>query len=336
MKALFLKEAKKFEFQDISLENSEEKITIKVKALGICGSEISAYKGVFPLGIFPRTLGHELAGEVVYAPENAKGVVEGDHVVLEPYVYCGKCYPCSVGKTNACENLEVIGVHRNGGYMEYYAHDKDLVHKIPKDMPFEYGAMVEPLTISLHGVHRANVKAGESVVITGAGAIGILAAQYVKYLGAVPIVIDPLDKRLELCKGLGIDHIINPSRQNAVDEIREMTGGRMAEALVEASGAVSAIKSAIDYVAYTGKVSLVGYSHGEIPLPTFMFTKKELDVNGSRNSANEFPLAIDLIDKGAIDVKAMITNLIDFEEMPAYFEKITNTPSEFIKVIAKL
>lgn len=336
MKALFLEKAKEFRMVDISRPDEKGKVVIKVKAAGICGSELSAYKGIFPMGIYPRTLGHEVGGEVVSAPANDRDIKAGDRVALDPFKYCGTCYPCSKGRTNCCENLKVISVHENGAYMEYYSHDIHLVHKAPDTMPWEHIAMIEPLTIAIHGVHRAEVEEGEHVVVTGAGPIGLLVAQFVLCKGGIPIVIDIMDKRLDIARYLGITYTFNPAAQDVVKEISNITRGRMAEVVVEASGAPAAVKSSLDYVANAGRISLVGYSNAEVPLPTFMFTKKELDVRGSRNSAREFPLAIQLIHEGAVKVESLITNVIEFEQLPEYYKLITENPNDFLKVIAKL
>ena len=336
MKALVIEKPGQFSFKEVNREENKDKIEFKVKGIGICGSEISAYKGTFPLGDFPRSLGHEIGGEVVYAPENAKGIKAGDRVTVEPYRYCGKCYPCSQGKTNCCEDLKVIGVHQNGAHSEYYSHDVELVHKVPDSMPFHHIALVETLTISIHGAHRARVKEGEFVVVTGAGAIGLLAAQFVNHLGATAIVIDPLGTRLDIAKTVGIKHCINPMEEDAIARISEITNGRMAEAGIECAGAKPAIRSMIDYVANTGRISLVGYPGDDTPLPTFLFTKKELDVLGSRNSVGEFPLAIELIANGSIKVEELISEKISFDQMPEYFEKIMKNPSDYMKVVAEL
>ncbi|MCG8531421.1 MAG: alcohol dehydrogenase catalytic domain-containing protein, partial [Desulfovibrionales bacterium] len=160
MKAWILEEPRKFKAVEMEMPKFEDKVVIKVKAIGICGSELSAYKGIFPIGTYPRTLGHEIAGEVIHTPENNKNIKVGDKVALDPYLYCGKCYPCSQGKTNCCENIQVISAHCNGAHMEYFAHDINWVHKAPEHLEWIEIAMIEALSISVHGVHRAKVKKG--------------------------------------------------------------------------------------------------------------------------------------------------------------------------------
>ena len=188
---------------------------IRVRSAGICGSDIGAYRGTNPLVSYPRIIGHEIAGEIISlppeAPENLK---VGDRVVVDPYLYCGHCYPCSIGRTNCCTDLKVLGVHVDGGMAEYFAHPADMLWKIPEDMPWELAPISEPLTIALHGIHRGGLKAGEHVAIIGAGPIGVLAAMAAIAYGATPIMIDVVDERLEFAKKQGVRYTINSVKEN--------------------------------------------------------------------------------------------------------------------------
>ncbi len=337
MKAVLLKEPGKIEIAEIpqSSRKSDE-VLIRVRSLGICGSDIGAYMGTNPLVTYPRIIGHEVAGEVLEAPEGDSTLSAGDHVVLEPYVYCGKCYPCMNSRTNCCENLTVLGVHIDGAMSEYFSHPRHLVHKVDGDIPWNLLAMVEPLTISLHAVRRSRVKKGEHVAITGSGPIGLLAAQYALSLGAVPIMVDPVEERLLFAQKLGVKHVVNPVQTDAVEEIRAITGGRMSEVVVEASGNAAAIRSSIDYVSYAGRIALVGWPKSETSLPTALFTKKELDIVGSRNSFHAFPESISLISEHKVDVEAVISKTISFGEVPAFVKNIADNPGNYLKVIALL
>jgi 2-desacetyl-2-hydroxyethyl bacteriochlorophyllide A dehydrogenase len=317
-------------------EKKTGEVMIKVRGMGICGSDIAAYKGINPLVTYPRIIGHEIAGEVLEVPQGETTLMLGDRVVIEPYVYCGKCYPCMNKRTNCCENLTVRGVHVDGGMAEFCFHPHHLVHKVPAGVSWERLAMVEPLTISVHAVKRARLARGEHLAVTGAGPIGLLAAQYALVIGAIPIVIDPIDERLSFARSLGIPFGINPVGENAVDRIREITGGRMAEAVVEASGSDAAIRSSIAYVAYAGRIALVGWPKGDVLLPTAMFTKKELDVMGSRNSSHAFAESIDLVAGDKIDVASLVTRTVSFEEAPAAVREIAAYPEKFMKVVALL
>jgi 2-desacetyl-2-hydroxyethyl bacteriochlorophyllide A dehydrogenase len=337
MKAILLNAPKDISIKEVSdPERKENEVLIKVHGMGICGSDIAAYKGINPLVTYPRIIGHEIAGEVLEAPRGETEIRPGDRVVIEPCVYCGKCYPCMNKRTNCCENLNVRGVHIDGGMSEFCFHPRHLVHKVPVNVSWKHLAMVEPLTISVHAVKRARLAKGEHLVVTGSGPIGLLAAQYALVIGAVPIMVDPIDERLAFARSLGIPHGINPVRDSAVERIKEITGGRMAEAVIEASGSDAAIRSSIDYVAYSGRISLAGWPKGEVSLMTAMFTKKELDVMGSRNSLRDFPESIDLIAGNKIDVASLVTRTVSFEEIPAAVKEIAAYPEKFMKVVALL
>ena len=335
MKAIVINAPKDISIKEVSNpERKENEVIIKVHGMGICGSDIAAYKGINPLVTYPRIIGHEIAGEVLEVPRGETEIMPGDRVVIEPCVYCGNCYPCMNKRTNCCENLAVRGVHIDGGMSEFCFHPRHLLHQVPADVSWKHLAMVEPLTISVHAVKRARLAKGEHLVVTGSGPIGLLAAQYALVIGAVPIIVDPIDERLAFARLLGIPYGINPVKESAVERIKEITGGRMAEAVIEASGSDAAIRSSIDYVAYSGRIALVGWPKGEVSLMTAMFTKKELDVMGSRNSLRDFPESIDLIAGNKIDVGSLVTRTVSFEEVPAVVKEMAAYPEKFMKVVA--
>ena len=333
MKAVCLKQPGEISLADISMPvRGKDQILVKVRSAGICGSDIGAYKGVNPLITYPRIIGHEIAGEVIAVPDDETVLMSGDRVVLEPYVYCGKCYPCSIGHTNCCENLTVLGVHIDGGMAEYIAHPRHLVHKAPNNIPWELLPLAEPLVISMHAVHQPRLVSGEHVVITGCGQIGLLCALYALIVGAIPIIVDPVRERLARAQGLGVPHVIDPVGEDSVARIREITNGRMAEVVIEASGDARAVRNSVDYVSYAGRISLVGYSKSDIPMPTALFTKKELTIVGSRNSVGMFPESLRLISEGKVDVSALLTRTVTMDEAPATVVDIAEHPDRYLKV----
>jgi L-gulonate 5-dehydrogenase len=333
MKAVRLKGPGEIFLADIpAASRGKDQILVKVRSAGICGSDIGAYKGVNPLVSYPRIIGHEIAGEVVEVPDDETGLVPGDRVVLEPYIYCGDCYPCSIGHTNCCENLTVLGVHIDGGMAEYISHPRHLVHKAPTTIPWELLPLAEPLVIAMHAVKQPKLQAGEHVVITGCGQIGLLCALYALIVGAIPVVVDPVKERLVRAKSLGVPFVIDPSSEDSVALIREITHGRMAEVVIEASGDARAVRNSIDYVAYAGRISFVGYSKADTPMPTSLFTKKELTIVGSRNSVGMFPESLRLIAQGKVDVSALLTRTVAIEETPATVADIAEHPDRYLKV----
>ena len=311
----------------------ENEALIKVRSAGICGSDIGAFRGTNGLVTYPRIIGHEVAGEILSIPEhNKKGLKAGDHVIVDPYLYCGSCYPCSIGRTNCCTDLKVLGVHAEGGMSEYFVHPADMLWKLPKDMPWELAPIAEPLTIALHGIHRGGLKAGEHVAIIGAGPIGILAAMAAIAYGAHPIMIDLVDERLEAARKLGVRYTVNSGREDTAAKVSEYTGGRMAELVMECSGANPAVRSALDLVSNAGRITLTGWPKKETPLPTDVITKKEVDIRGARTSANEFEEAIDLIHTGKVDARKILTKVVTIKEAPGTIIVIEKNPGDYMKV----
>ena len=305
---------------------------IKIKAAGICGSDIGAFRGTNPLVSYPRVIGHELAGEIVEIGENPKNLKVGDCVVVDPYLYCGHCYPCSINRTNCCESLNVLGVHVDGGMAEYFLHPADMLIPLPAGIPWELAPLSEPLTIALHALHRGQLKAGMHMAINGAGAIGLLAALSVKAYGAEPILIDLVEERLAFARSLGVSKTINLKNQDLLSELKVMTNGRMPEVVMEASGANSAIQNTLKMVSFAGTVVLTGWPKQETQLDTGLITKKELDIRGARTSAGEFEEALELLASGKVDGKAVLSKVVSLEEVPDSIRELSEHPDRYIKI----
>lgn len=311
---------------------------LKIEAAGICGSDIGAFRGTNNLVSYPRIIGHELACTVVSVPEenNPKGFKPGDKVVVEPYMYCGHCYPCSIGRKNCCTSLKTLGVHVDGGMCEYFCHPAHMLVKMPEGMTFEQAAMAEPLTISMHGIHRGAFKAGEYCAVIGAGPIGLAAAMGAQAYGGHGILIDIVQERLDFAKNVaGIEYVINTSKEDAVKRIAEITNGDMAQLVMECSGANQAIRATLDYASNAGRVVFTGWPKKETSLPTDMITKKELDLRGGRNSSGEFEEALELIQSKRVDMLKMLTKTVSAEEAPATIIDIEKNPGNYMKVVVK-
>lgn len=334
MKVVNLQEPKNIYVTEREMPVREKGMALlKIKAAGICGSDIGAYRGVNNLVSYPRVIGHELAGEIVEIDDdNPKGLKVGDRVVVDPYLYCGHCYPCSLKRTNCCEDLKVLGVHVDGGMAEYFVHPADMLIPIPEGMSWEQAPLSEPLTIALHALHRGQLKPGMHMAINGAGAIGLLAALAAIAYGAEPILIDLVEERLAYARKLGVKHTINLKTQELIPTIREITGGRMAEVVMEASGANVAIRNTLDMVSYAGTIVLTGWPKSETPLPTDMITKKELDIRGSRTSAGEFEEALELISSGKVDVAAVLSKVVSLDEAADAVVELSEHPDRYLKI----
>lgn len=315
----------------------EGEALIRIVTAGICGSDIGAFRGTNGLVSYPRVIGHELAGIVEAIPEkNKNGIKVGDRVVVDPYIYCGDCYPCSIGRTNCCTSLKVLGVHVDGGMAEYFTHPADLLVKIPDDMTWEEAAMAEPLTISLHGIHRGGLKAGEYCAIIGAGPIGLVAGMIAQAYGGHAILLDLVKERLDFAKSLGIEHVIDSGKEDVIGRIREITGGNMAQQVMECSGANGPIRSTLDYVSNAGRITLTGWPKKETSLPTDMITKKEVDIRGARTSAGEFEEALELIRTKKVDMNKILTKVISMEEAPETIIDIEKNPGDYMKVVVRI
>ena len=337
MIAVSLKEPQNIALIEIPVPvRKPDEALIRVKAIGICGSDIGAYRGTNPLVSYPRIIGHEIAGEIVEIGLNPKNLKAGDRVILNPYLYCGHCYPCTIKRTNCCEDLKVIGVHIDGGMQEYVTHPANMLVAVPDNISWELVPLAEPVTIALHAIHRTRLQAGEHVVINGAGAIGVLVALCAIVYGAIPILVDLVDERLEFARQIGVSKTINPLKQDLISTLLEITNERLAEVVVEASGANQAIRNTLDMASFAGRIALTGWPKNETSLPTGLITKKELDIVGSRTSAGEFEEAIALIASGSVNVKAILSKVITLAEIPGLVEEQSEHPDRYLKVNAVL
>jgi len=337
MKAVKIEKPYEIDVVDIDKKKPEDgEALLKIKSAGICGSDIGAFRGANQLVSYPRIIGHELAGEVISIPKNKKGIEAGDKVIVDPYLYCGECYPCKIGRTNCCENLKVLGVQTDGGMSEFFTHPAEMLHKVPADMDWDLIPLAEPLTISLHGLHRGELSKGEHVVINGAGTIGLFAAMAAQEYGAIPILLDLVQDRLEFAKKLGIKYVINIVEEDEIQKILEITDGRMAEVVLEASGANQAIRNTLEQVSYAGRIVLTGWPKDSTLIPTGMITKKEVDIRGGRTSVNEFEEAIDLIHNKKINAEEVLTKVVELNEVPETMEDIEKNPGDYLKVNVRL
>lgn len=311
---------------------------VAVKAVGICGSDISYFKGTAPTKIpYPLVIGHEVSGEITELHGGGGQLAVGDHVVVSPYTPCGRCYPCSIGRSGCCTEMRVLGTHLDGCAMEWCDLPVERLVKAPSDMPWEKAAMAEPFAIALHGMSRSRLAAGEHVVIIGAGAIGCLTALAALSVGAVPIMLDIADAKLEAAKSFGAPFAIDPRTEDAPARIREITGGRMAEVVMEISGANAAVLGSFDYVAHAGRIVLTGWAKSPLEIDTRVITRKEIDVLGQRNTdRTEIAAALKAIHDGTVDVMQLVTRTIPFEGAERYVEHMAAHPEENVKVVVLL
>jgi len=306
---------------------------IKIKRIGICGTDLHAFEGTQPYFEYPRILGHELAGELVEF-DDAPGFEKGEQVTFIPYFNCDTCIACRSGKPNCCVSLKVCGVHIDGGMAEYLSvPSHSLVHG--EGLSYDELALVEPLAIGAHGIARAEIKQGEFVLITGAGPIGLGAIEFAKIAGAKVIVLDVNEARLLFCKQhLKIEHTINALEPNVAEQLKEITGGDMPTVVIDATGNQKAINNAFQYMAHGARFVLIGLQRGDITFSHPEFHKREATLMSSRNATrHDFEHVIACMKSGLINPKTYITHRVNFDKVKRDFESWLDPATGVIKAM---
>ena len=308
---------------------------IKINRIGICGTDLHAFEGTQPFFNYPRILGHELSAEFISG--DATGFYQGERVTFIPYFYCGKCIACRIGKENCCTSLKVCGVHIDGGMAEYLTVPSySLVHG--QDRSFDELALVEPLAIGAHGVRRADIKAGEFVLVVGAGPIGLGTMEFARIAGAKVIALDINDGRLHFCRTkLNVEHTINPMNANVLDQLSEITNGEMPSVVIDATGNLKAINNAFQFVAHGGRYVLVGLQNGDISFSHPEFHKREITMMSSRNATRkDFEHVMDSLKQNLIDPTTYITHRVTFDNIKSNFDSWLNPANGVIKAIVEV
>ena len=308
-------------------------VIIKIKRVGICGTDLHAYKGTQPYFNYPRILGHELSGDVVET-NDINGITEGNSVTIIPYFNCGHCIACRNNLPNCCTNIKVCGVHVDGAMREFLSVPS---YSIVQHAGLDYDALsvIEPLAIGAHGVKRAGVKPGEFVLVMGAGPIGLGAMQFASIAGASVIALDINNEKLQFAKNkFNIPYIVNASGTHVEEELLDITNGDMPTVVIDATGNRQAINKALMYLAHGGRYVLIGLQKDEICFSHPEFHKRETTLMSSRNATRtDFNYVIECIEKKLVDPLAYITHRIKFAELKDAFETWLNPGSNVIKAI---
>lgn len=334
MKSLVCTKPQQFDYQQIKRpEITNGNAILKVKRIGICGTDLHAFEGAQPFFNYPRILGHELACEVAEIEENSDFKV-GDAVTFIPYFSCWKCIACRNKKPNCCTDIQVFGVHIDGGMSDYISVPIQFLVK-SQGLSLDELALVEPLAIGCHGVNRANVQANEFVLVVGAGPIGLGTMEFAKIAGAKVIALDVNDLRLTFCQEkLSVDFTINALSDNVLARLREITNNDMPTVIIDATGNLTAIESAFQYLAHGGKYILVGLQKGEISFSHPEFHKREATLMSSRNATRQdFEQVINAMKKGLVKPTTYITHRVNFEQVKDNFESWLNPTNGVIKAI---
>ncbi|GAA0486274.1 zinc-binding alcohol dehydrogenase family protein [Salinibacillus aidingensis] len=338
MKAIQVKEPGTLnvvEMEEPSLEQPNE-VKIRMRAMGICGSDMHILHGQNPFATYPRVIGHEIAGEVVETGDSVTGLSVGDKVVIEPMTSCGECYACKQGRPNICESVQVYGVHREGGGREVMVMPEHLVHRVHNDRDWSEIALIEPFTIGAQSIYRGQVQDGDYVFIIGAGPIGLCCLKMAKQAGAKVAISDFNDKRLAFAKEWGVDHIINPQNSDVEEEVFAWTGGMGANVVIDAVGLPQTVEQAVAVTSAAARVVLLGFDTKVSQLAQVNITKKELTICGSRLQTHRFPKVVELFNTLEFDVKELVSHQFELSEAEKAFELMDQAPPEARKVVIKL
>lgn len=340
MRALLLSEYNHLEVKDLPAPTAAaDEILIRVAACGICGSDVHGYDGSTGRRIPPIVMGHEAAGTVVAVGAEVTKFKPGDRVTFDSTVYCGRCEYCLKGEVNLCNQRQVIGVsckefRRAGAFAEFLTVPARIAYRLPESFSFPQAAMLEAVSVALHGVAVAEMKGGETVLVIGAGMIGLLLLQAARAAGCAQIFICDVDAtRLALAETLGADRTLLAAGDSLVETILRETGGNGVDVVLEAVGREETIVAAIDCVRKGGTVSLVGNISPQIMLPLQKVVSRQIRLQGSCASAGEYEEAIDLVAKGSIKVDSLITAVAPLGDGPAWFERLHAREPNLMKIV---
>ncbi|HTU51981.1 MAG TPA: galactitol-1-phosphate 5-dehydrogenase [Acidobacteriaceae bacterium] len=344
MIALQLTEYRKLQLVDLPVPSpAADEVLIQVAACGICGSDVHGFDGSTGRRIPPLVMGHEAAGVIAAVGSAVREFAIGDRATFDSTISCGHCRFCKDGAINLCDRREVLGVscgdyRRNGAFAEYVTVPARIVYRLPHSLSFEHAAMIEAVSVALHAVELTAPEKGSSVLVVGAGMIGLLILQSLRVAGCGNIFVADIDAgRLQLAKKLGATETILAGAATTSDEIAEQvrskTGGTGADVVLEAVGTAATVRTAIASARKNAIVTLVGNLAPEVPLPLQVVVTRQLRLQGSCASSGEYPQAIELMANKKINVAPMLSAIAPLTEGPHWFERLYARKANLMKVV---
>ncbi|MDI1321529.1 MAG: zinc-binding alcohol dehydrogenase family protein [Algoriphagus sp.] len=336
MKALFLTEIGKTEVREVQKpEPGKGEVLLKVGMVGFCGGDLNGFKGMFPLQEYPNILGHEVGGTIESLGEDVPEHIQiGMKATIYPYLNCGKCVACRKGRPNACKDNKTMGVRRPGAMTRYITLPwKDLF--LSEKLTLRELALAEPLTVGFHAAARGRVSKEDRVAVIGCGIVGLGAVASAVNRGAEVIAIDLDDSKLEIARKIGVAYTINPSKQDLHQILQELTGGDGPDVIIEAVGSPVTYRSAVDEVAFLGRVVCIGYAKHPVEFNTALFVQKEIEILGSRNcvGSTDFPEVISYLETGKFPVEEVISKVISIDEGPETMDAWAKNAQGIIKIM---
>jgi len=340
MNALMLTDYLKLEMVEMpEPEIGPDDVLVRVRACGICGSDVHGYDGSSGRRHPPLVMGHEAAGEVARTGANVRDLKPGDRVTFDSTVYCGKCFFCVRGDVNLCDNRQVVGVapeeyRRHGAFAEYVSVPRRIIYKLPADFPYEQAALIEAVSIGVHAVSITPVKLGDTAVIVGVGMIGSVTLQAARAAGCARIIaVDIENSKLDRAKTIGATDVLNPKETNVQSVVLELTGGHGADVAFECVGYSEPVSTAIYSVRKGGMVTLVGNLAPNIDAPLQYVVTRQIRLQGSCASNGEYPQCIDLMSRGVIKVGPLISAVAPLAEGASWFNRLYHHEANLMKVV---
>ena len=308
---------------------------LRVRRIGLCGTDLSTFLGRSPLVTYPRILGHEVAAEIQRAPSNSQELKVGAHVTLSPYTSCGVCTSCRQGRGNACRSNQTLGVQRDGAMQELLAISAAKLYAAP--LSVEELCLVEPLTVGCHAVSRGQVTAADTVAIYGCGGVGLGAVSAAAFRGANVIAIDLDERKLEIARKAGAKHLIHTGEDDVHARLQQITSGDGPDVVIEAIGRPETFRAAVEEVAFAGRVVYIGYAKEHVSYETRLFVQKELDIRGSRNALPEdFKEVIRMFEQKTFPTAEAISATVPLEEAPGILRAWSENPAAYTKIMVSL
>jgi threonine dehydrogenase-like Zn-dependent dehydrogenase len=311
------------------------KILLRVRMVGLCGSDLNSFRGRNPMVRFPRIPGHEIAATIVETDSPLPGLSPGTNVTMSPYTSCGKCSSCLRGRPNACAFNETLGVQRDGALTEFITMPPGKLY--PAALSIKELCLVEPLTVGFHAVARGRVTSADKVAVFGCGGVGLGAIAASHFAGATTIAVDLDDEKLGIAGKTGADHLMNSAKSVLHEKLLELTDGHGPDVIIEAVGHPQTFRAAVEEVAFTGRVVYIGYAKEPVAYETKLFVQKELDILGSRNALpGDFQTVIRMLQEGKFPVDDAVGSIVSLDEAPQILDAWSSNPAKFTKIMVRL
>lgn len=337
MKAIVIDKPYEVEIRDVPMPTvGEREALLRVLYVGICGADVASYTGNQPFTTYPRIPGHEFSAEIIEIPENDKGLKKGDVVTCNPYFNCGKCYSCERGHVNCCTDNRTMGVQRDGAFCEYISMPVERIYP-GMGLTAQELALIEPFSISRHAISRAVIHQTDSVLIVGAGPIGLFALLAAKQFAGKIAVADVLNNRLNLAMSYGADGVVNTATEDIAKFTEEFTDGRGFDVCIEACGRPETFLMCIDEAAYAANIILIGNGKRETTFLHSIILKKELNIFGSRNAMKQdFLDNIELAASGKVDVMKMVSGVYEMDKAAEAFDALAHNRGDLAKLLIRI